>query len=138
MNAVLDKAAVFICHCSGNISEHIDISFIKRTLKADGISVFDYEYLCSSEGQALIKNKISEGYLDRIVIGSCTPSKHGTLFKRYIQEAGLNRAMLEIANLREHCAWVHPDRTEATGKALSLIRENSDAWKRSSHLKKSK
>ncbi len=122
MNSVLDKAAVFICHCSGNISEHIDINFIKRTLKADGIPVFDYEYLCSSEGQALIKNKISEGQLERIVIGSCTPSKHGALFKRYIQEAGLNRAMLEIANLREHCAWVHPDKAEATEKALSLIR----------------
>jgi heterodisulfide reductase subunit A1 len=122
MNAVLDKAAVFICHCSGNISEHIDINFIKRNLRAEGIPVFDYEYLCSSEGQTLIKNKISEGHLDRIVIGSCTPSKHGALFKRYIQEAGLNRAMMEIANLREHCAWVHPDKTEATEKALSLIR----------------
>lgn len=122
MNAALDKAAVFICHCSGNISEHIDINFIKKTLKAEGVSVFDYEYLCSSEGQALIKNKISEGNLNRIVIGSCTPSKHGALFKKCIQEAGLNRAMLEIANLREHCAWVHPDKAEATEKALSLLR----------------
>jgi heterodisulfide reductase subunit A1 len=122
MNAVLDKAAVFICHCSGNISEHIDINFIKNALKAEGVSVFDYEYLCSSEGQALIKNKITERHLDRIVIGSCTPSKHSTLFKRYIQEAGLNRSMLEIANLREHCAWVHPDKTEATEKALTLLR----------------
>jgi heterodisulfide reductase subunit A len=122
MTAVLDKTAVFICHCSGNISEHIDINFIKKTLKAEGIPVFDYEYLCSSEGQTLIKNKISEGHLDRIVIGSCTPSKHGTLFKKYIRDAGLNRAMLEIANLREHCAWVHPDKAEATEKALSLIR----------------
>lgn len=121
MNTSLDKPAVFICHCSGNISEHIDINSIKKTLKAEGISVFDYEYLCSSDGQALIKNKISEGSLSRIVIGSCTPSKHGALFKKCIQEAGLNRAMLEIANLREHCAWVHPDRAEATKKALSLL-----------------
>ncbi len=122
MNIALDKTAVFICHCSGNISEHIDINLVKKTLKAEGVSVFDYEYLCSSEGQALIKNKISEGNLNRIVIGSCTPSKHGNLFKKCIQETGLNRAMLEIANLREHCAWVHPDRTEATEKALSLLR----------------
>ncbi|HEY3363196.1 MAG TPA: ferredoxin:CoB-CoM heterodisulfide reductase subunit HdrA [Methanosarcina sp.] len=122
MNAALDKTAVFICHCSGNISEHIDINFLKKTLKAEGIPVFDYEYLCSREGQTLIKNKISEGNLDRIVIGSCTPSKHGTLFKKCIQEAGLNGAMLEIANLREHCAWVHPDKIEATEKSLSLIR----------------
>ena len=122
MNTALNKTAVFICHCSGNISDHIDINFIKRTLKAEGISVLDYEYLCSSEGQALIKNKISEGNLNRIVIGSCTPSKHGTLFKKCIQEAGLNGAMLEIANLREHCSWVHPDKAEATEKALSLLR----------------
>ncbi len=122
MNTALNKTAVFICHCSGNISDHIDINFLKKTLKAEGISVLDYEYLCSSEGQALIKNKISEGNLNRIVIGSCTPSKHGTLFKKCIQEAGLNGAMLEIANLREHCSWVHPDKTEATEKALSLLR----------------
>ena len=122
MNTALNKTAVFICHCSGNISDHIDINFIKRSLKAEGISVLDYEYLCSSEGQALIKNKISEGNLNRIVIGSCTPSKHGTLFKKCIQEAGLNGAMLEIANLREHCSWVHPDKAEATEKALSLLR----------------
>lgn len=122
MNTALNKTAVFICHCSGNISDHIDINFIKKTLKAEGISVLDYEYLCSSEGQALIKNKISEGNLNRIVIGSCTPSKHGTLFKKCIQEAGLNGAMLEIANLREHCSWVHPDKAEATEKALSLLR----------------
>ena len=122
MNAALDKTAVFICHCSGNISERIDINSLKKTLKAEGIPVFDYEYLCSREGQTLIKNKILEGKLDRIVIGSCTPSKHGTLFKKCIQEAGLNRAMLEIANLREQCAWVHPDKAEATEKALSLLR----------------
>ncbi len=118
----LNKAAVFICHCSGNISEHVDIAAVKKTLKAEGISVFDYEYLCSSQGQALIKNKIMEGNLDRVVIGSCTPSKHGTLFKKCIQETGLNRAGLEIANLREQCAWVHPERTGATEKALSLLR----------------
>lgn len=122
MNAALDKTAVFICHCSGNISEHIDINSLKKTLKAEGIPVFDYEYLCSREGQILIKNKISERNLDRIVIGSCTPSKHGTLFKKCIQEAGLNGAMLEIANLREHCAWVHSDKVEATEKSLSLLR----------------
>lgn len=122
MNTALDKTAVFICHCSGNISEHIDINLIKKTLKAEGISVFDYEYLCSSEGQNLIKRKISEENLNRIVIGSCTPSKHGTLFKKCIQEAGLNRATLEIANLREHCSWVHPDKSPATEKALSLLR----------------
>ncbi|MGB9929710.1 MAG: ferredoxin:CoB-CoM heterodisulfide reductase subunit HdrA [Methanosarcina sp.] len=121
MNAALDKTAVFICHCSGNISEHIDINSLKKTLKAEGIPVFDYEYLCSSGGQSLIKNKISEGDLDRIVIGSCTPAKHGGLFKKCIQELGLNRAMLEVANLREQCAWVHPDRDKATEKALFLL-----------------
>src|SRR5665648_521226 len=99
----LNKAAVFICHCSGNISEHVDIYAVKKTLTAEGISVFDSEYLCSSQGQSLIKNKILEGNLDRVVIGSCTPSKHGTLFKKCIQETGLNRAGLEIANLREQC-----------------------------------
>jgi len=117
-----EKTAVFICHCSGNISEHVDIKAVKAALKAEGISVFDYEYLCSSPGQDLIKNRIAEKGLERVVIGSCTPSKHGLLFKKCVREAGLNRAMLEIANLREQCAWVHPEKAEATEKAINLLR----------------
>ncbi len=117
-----EKTAVFICHCSGNISEHVDIKAVKAALKAEGISVFDYEYLCSSPGQDLIKSKIEEKGLEKVVIGSCTPSKHGLLFKKCVREAGLNRAMLEIANLREQCAWVHPDIAEATEKAITLLR----------------
>ncbi|AKB25753.1 CoB--CoM heterodisulfide reductase subunit A [Methanosarcina sp. MTP4] len=117
-----EKTAVFICHCSGNISEHVDIKAVKAALKAEGISVFDYEYLCSSPGQDLIKSKIEEKGLEKVVIGSCTPSKHGLLFNKCVKEAGLNRAMLEIANLREQCAWVHPDTAEATEKAITLLR----------------
>ncbi len=117
-----EKTAVFICHCSGNISEHVDIKAVKKALKAEGISVFDYEYLCSSPGQDLIKNKIAEKALERVVIGSCTSSKHGLLFKKCVRDAGMNRAMLEIANLREQCAWVHPEKADATEKAITLLR----------------
>ena len=122
MKASPEKTAAFICHCSGNISDHIDIRSLKNALKAGGISVFDFEYLCSSQGQALIKDRISRHSFEKVVIGSCTPSKHGQLFKKCVREAGLNPAMLEIANLREQCAWVHPEVSEATEKALSVLK----------------
>lgn len=122
MKASPEKTAAFICHCSGNISDHIDIQSLKKALKAEGISVFDFEYLCSSQGQALIKDRISRHSFKKVVIGSCTPSKHGLLFQKCVQEVGLNPAMLEIANLREQCAWVHPEVSGATEKALSVLK----------------
>ncbi|MDD4331130.1 MAG: FAD-dependent oxidoreductase [Methanosarcinaceae archaeon] len=122
MQAPQKKTAVFLCHCSGNISDRINLRFLKKALKAEGISVFDFEYLCSREGQTLIKDKIFQNSIDRVVIGSCTPFKHERLFKKCVKEAGLNPAMLEIANLREQCAWVHPKPSEATKKALSILK----------------
>jgi len=117
-----EQVGVFICHCGGNISDTVDIESLKQVLNTDDTVVFDYEYLCSNLGQKLIKKSIAAHSLNRIVIGACTPAKHEKVFKKCVQDAGLNPALLEIANIREQCSWAHPEDAAATQKAISLIR----------------
>lgn len=80
----------------------------------------EYKYMCSEPGQNLIKQAIAEHKLDRVVVASCSPRLHEPTFRRCISEAGLNPYMFEMANIREHCSWVHEDRDEATHKAIDL------------------
>ncbi|MCL7411509.1 MAG: FAD-dependent oxidoreductase [Methanosarcinaceae archaeon] len=115
------QIGVFICHCGGNISDVVDIQSVKQEIELDNISVFDCEYLCSNIGQDLIRKSIDKHSLDKIVIGACTPVKHEKLFLKCIEDVGLNASMLEIANLREQCSWVHPDNLAATNKSISLL-----------------
>ena len=79
-----------------------------------------YKYVCSEPGQNLIKEAIEEHKLDRVVVASCSPRLHEPTFQRCISEAGLNPYMLEMANIREHCSWVHEDKEAATQKAIDL------------------
>jgi len=116
-----EQIGVFICHCGGNISDVIDIQSVKQKIRSSNIHVFDCEYLCSNVGQDLIRTSIDKHSLDKVIIGACTPTKHGKLFNTCIEDAGLNTSMLEIANLREQCSWVHPDNLAATQKAISLL-----------------
>ena len=121
MSLSSEQIGVFICHCGGNISDIIDIQSVKQEIGSSNISVFDCEYLCSNIGQDLIRTSIDKHSLDRVVIGACTPAKHEKLFKKCIEDGGLNTSMLEIANLREQCSWVHPDNSAATKKSVSLL-----------------
>jgi len=116
-----EHIGVFICHCGGNISDAIDIPSVKQEIGTSDIPVFDCEYLCSNIGQDLIKTIIDKHSLDKVVIGACTPAKHEKLFKKCIGDAGLNTSMLEIANLREQCSWVHTGNPAATKKSISLL-----------------
>lgn len=116
-----EKIGVFICHCGGNISDNVDIEKLKKEIGSENIRIFDHEYLCSNPGQQVVKDAIREYSLDRIVIGSCTPSKHETTFQKCLEDAGLNPSLLEIANLREQCSWVHPNQHSATSKAKSVL-----------------
>ncbi|MGP8331383.1 MAG: hydrogenase iron-sulfur subunit [Methanosarcinaceae archaeon] len=121
MTPSTEHIGVFICHCGGNISDIIDIQSVKQEIRANRISVFDCEYLCSNIGQDLIKTSIEKYSLDKIVLGACTPAKHEKLFKKCIGDAGLNTSMLEIANLREQCSWVHSNKFAATKKSILLL-----------------
>jgi heterodisulfide reductase subunit A-like polyferredoxin len=106
----LNSTAVFVCHCGGNISEVVDIDKVRQRLAEEGLTHFqDYPYLCSEAGQELIRKQIKKGDVDRIVIASCSPKVHEYTFRTCLEGAGLNRFMLDIANIREQCAWVSPD-----------------------------
>ncbi|MFX1466838.1 MAG: FAD-dependent oxidoreductase, partial [Promethearchaeota archaeon] len=89
------------------------------------------EYVCSNPGQENIRNDIKKYNLNRIIIASCSPRMHLDTFRDAIKSAGLNPYLLEIANIREQCSWVHDDKEEATQKAIDLI---SGAIKRGQYL----
>ena len=82
----------------------------------------DYQYMCSESGQSLIKNAIKEKGLTGIVVCSCSPRMHEATFRKAAESCGLNPYMVEIANIREHCSWIHKDMEEATEKAVILMR----------------
>lgn len=127
------KIGVYICHCGGNISDTVDVAKVKEEVsKLDGVKVAEkYEYVCSDPGQEMIKNGIKEHGLNRIVVASCSPLMHLDTFRRVVESAGLNPYLLEMANIREQCSWIHSNKEEATNKAIDIIRS---AVARASHL----
>jgi heterodisulfide reductase subunit A len=118
------KPGVFICHCGKNIAGTIDIEKLKTEIGADepGVVVKDHLFLCSEEGQNVIKDTIQEEGLDRVVIASCSPVHHGTIFSNCVRDAGLNPYMWDMSNIREQCSWVHQDGEAATKKAAAIIK----------------
>ena len=83
----------------------------------------DYQYMCSEAGQAKIDAAIKEKHLTGMVVCSCSPRMHETYIQKgCCKAAGLNPYMVEIANIREHCSWIHKDMEEATKKAVILAR----------------
>ncbi len=117
------KIGVYICHCGSNIAGMVDVEGVAEwAADLPGVVVSrDYEFMCSSLGQELIKDDVRELGLDRVVVASCTPRMHEPTFQRAIGEAGLNPYYFEQANIREQCSWVHEDKEEATKKAKSLV-----------------
>jgi len=80
-------------------------------------------YACSEPGQREIRGDIAEQGLNRIVVGSCSPRLHEPTFRQVMIAAGLNPYLLEMANLREQCSWVHmKDPVGATSKAHDLLK----------------
>jgi NADH:ubiquinone oxidoreductase subunit E/NAD-dependent dihydropyrimidine dehydrogenase PreA subunit len=82
----------------------------------------EYKYMCSDPGQEIIRRDIEERGLTRVVVASCSPLMHETTFRKACDEAGLNPYLFQMANIREHCSWVHTDRQQATAKAQRLVR----------------
>ena len=118
------RIGVYICHCGGNISETIDIaevlSFAEQ--QPDVVLVRDYSHMCSEVGQKLVFDDISDNGLDRVVIAACSPQFHEKTFMSTVEGAGLSPYILEIANIREQCAWPHFEIPEvATEKAKDLV-----------------
>ena len=119
------RIGVFICHCGTNIAGTVDIARVIETTRQMPMvtHVEENKYNCSEPGQAAIRDAIIKHRLNRVVIAACSPRMHENTFRRTVSAAGLNPYLMEVANLREHCSWVHCDEKEsATDKAIALIR----------------
>ncbi|HOK54076.1 MAG TPA: CoB--CoM heterodisulfide reductase iron-sulfur subunit A family protein, partial [Armatimonadota bacterium] len=117
------RIGVLVCHCGTNIAKTVDVEKAAQAAAnfPDVVYATDYKYMCSEPGQNLIKEAIREHKLDRVVVAACSPRLHEPTFQRCIAQEGLNPYFAEMANIREHCSWVHEDRGQATEKAIDII-----------------
>ncbi|MCS5695810.1 FAD-dependent oxidoreductase [Desulfofundulus thermocisternus] len=119
------RIGVFVCHCGVNIGSVVNVSEVVEMARnlPNVVYAGEYLYACSQDSQASMKQIIEEYGLNRVVVASCSPRTHKPLFQETVREAGLNRALFEMANIRDQCSWVHmhePDR--ATEKAKDLVK----------------
>ncbi len=125
VSAETPKIGVFVCHCGINIAQTVEIPSVLEDVKdlANVAHVEDLLYACSQDSQDKIKELVSEKGLNRVVVASCTPRTHEPLFQETIREAGLNKYLFDLADIREQCAWCHMGEKErATEKAKKIIR----------------
>ncbi len=119
------RIGVFVCDCGLNIAGTVDTEEVARFAAElpDVVAVVRNRYTCAEPGQQEIQRAIAEHHLNRVVVASCSPKIHEPTFRHCVEEAGLNPYLVEMANLREHCAWVHlGERPAATAKAKDLVR----------------
>jgi len=119
------RVGVFICHCGINIGGYVDVPSVVEYAQTLPYVVYAERnlYTCSQDTQENIKERIKEHNLNRVLVASCSPRTHEPLFQETIREAGLNRYLFEMANIRDQCSWVHMLEPEkATEKAKDLVR----------------
>jgi heterodisulfide reductase subunit A len=117
------KIGVYICHCGVNISATVNVAAVREFIaKAPNVAIArDYKFMCSDPGQDLIKQDIKKLGVNRVVVAACSPLMHELTFRLAAETGGLNRYLVQIANIREHCSWIHDNRDEATHKAKALV-----------------
>ena len=119
------RIGVFVCHCGSNIGGFLDVPAVAgyaRNLPSV-VHCEDNLYACSQDSIKIISQRVDEHDLNRVVVASCSPLTHGPLFQDSIRTAGLNPYLFEMANIRNHCSWIHSDDwTAATEKAKDLVR----------------
>ena len=117
------KIGVFTCWCGENIARHIDCEKVSEEIgKLPGVHCsVNYKYMCSEPGQSMIAEKIKTLGLTGVVVASCSPHMHLKTFRKAAENAGVNPYLVEMANIREQCSWVHADKEVATAKAVELI-----------------
>ncbi|MDD6059155.1 MAG: CoB--CoM heterodisulfide reductase iron-sulfur subunit A family protein [Ruminococcus sp.] len=118
----MQRIGVFVCHCGTNIAATVDVKAVAEALGHEpGVVISqDYQYMCSESGQNLVKDAIKEHNLSGIVVCSCSPRMHENTFRKAASAAGLNPYLVEIANIREQCSWIHREIATATEKAIVL------------------
>ncbi len=120
----MQRIGVFVCWCGSNIAGTVDVKAVAEALGHEPGVVFstNYQYMCSEAGQNIIKDAIRDYQLTGVVICSCSPRMHEATFRKTAAAAGLNPYMVEIANIREQCSWIHKDMPTGTEKAIILGR----------------
>ncbi len=119
------RIGVFVCDCGLNIAGTVDCEAVAKFSETldDVAAVVRNKYTCADPGQNEIKKAIIEHKLNRVVVASCTPKIHEPTFRQCVADAGLNPYLYEMANLREHCSWVHQgEKEKATEKAKDLVK----------------
>ncbi|MBQ3066249.1 MAG: CoB--CoM heterodisulfide reductase iron-sulfur subunit A family protein [Clostridia bacterium] len=120
----MQRIGVFVCWCGSNIAATVDVQRVADAVRSEPGVVFsvDYQYMCSQAGQSMIVDAVKEHQLTGLVICSCSPRMHESTFRKTAQLAGINPYMVEIANIREQCSWVHKDIFIGTQKAITLAK----------------
>ncbi len=119
-----ERVGVYVCHCGSNIAGIVDVEEVTRWAreKLDGVVVSrEYKFLCSSLGQAMIRDDVKEHGLTRVVVAACSPHLHEKTFRRACANAGLNPFLLQMANIREHVSWVTKNKELANEKVKALV-----------------
>lgn len=119
------RIGVFICECGSNIAGSVDTDALVEEAKKSGNVVFSVKnrYMCAEPGQAEIKKAIKEQKLNRVIVAACSPRMHEPTFRECVSSVGLNPYLVDMANIREQCSWVHMgDREAATNKAKDIMK----------------
>ena len=119
------RICVFVCDCGLNIAGSVDTEEVRQSTEElpDVVISTRNRYTCADSGQEDIKEKIREYRLNRVVVAACSPRLHEPTFRQCIDAVELNPYLLEMANIREHCSWVHADNPEmATMKAKDTVK----------------
>ena len=117
------KIGVYVCECGNNIVDNVDIDRVIKTISPmrDVEVVERYRLLCSEDGKKFLKQSIKDHQLTHLVVAACSPKQHEHTFMSVCLAAELNPYLFQMANIREQCAWVTPDKEEATDKAIRQI-----------------
>jgi heterodisulfide reductase subunit A len=118
------RIGVFVCRCGSNIARVVDVPAVVESAKDLPHVVYATEALfaCSTDSTLQIAEAIKEHNLNRAVVAACTPATHEPVFQDTLREAGLNKFLFEMANIRNQCSWVHEDANLATEKSKDLVR----------------
>lgn len=119
------RVGVFVCECGQNIAGTVNCDEVTEYASTlpDVVCAVKNRYTCAEPGQQEIKKYIAEQKLNRVVVASCTPKMHEPTFRQCVSDAGLNPYLMEMANIREQCSWVHAfDKKGATEKAKELVK----------------
>jgi heterodisulfide reductase subunit A len=124
MTEALPRIGVFVCDCGSNIAGTVDTQAVTDYAQSlpGVVAAIRNKYTCAEPGQQEIKQAIVAHKLERVVVASCTPRMHEPTFRGCVWDVGMNPYLMDMANLREHCSWVHGhDPKAATEKAKDLV-----------------